>query len=92
MKMRKFIVDHCTNWRVPCGYSGHDKTIGMAEFVPTVANVRQAVKNFFPARQIDESSETVREMVKELTEYGIFTVPLVTEDEDLSEWLMFSAI
>lgn len=92
MKVRKFIVYYCSNEHVPCGYSGHDKTIGLAEFVPTVANVRQAVENFMPGREICEESETIAEMLEELFDLGIFSVPLVTEDEDLSEWLMFSAI
>ena len=45
-----------------------------------------------PGREICEESETIAEMLEELFDLGIFSVPLVTEDEDLSEWLMFSAI
>lgn len=92
MKMRKFIVYYCRNEHVPCGYSGSDKTVGLAEFVPTVANVRQAVKNFMPGKEIDEKTETLKEILHDLFEYGIFSVPLIPEYEELSESLMFNEI
>lgn len=92
MKVRKFVVYYCYNEHVPCGYSGHDSVVGLAEFKPTVANVRQAVKNFFPKAEIDEKSETLKEMLRELFDYGIFSVPLVTGDHDVSESLMFNEI
>ena len=92
MKMRKFIVYYCRNEHVPCGYSGSDKTIGLAEFVPTVSNVRQAVENFMPGREICEKTETIAEMLEELFDLGIFSVPLVTGDHDVSESLMFNEI
>lgn len=92
MKVRKFIVYYCYNEHVPCGYSGHDSVVGLAEFKPTVSNVRQAVKNFLPGREISEKSESLAEMLHDLFEFGIFSVPLVTGDCDVSESLMFNEI
>lgn len=73
MKVRKFIVELSTHEENLCGASfGHATTIGMAEFAPTVKNVRQAVKNFFPSREIDERDMTLAEQVQDSLEYGFF--------------------
>ena len=95
MKVRKFIVELSTHEENLCGASfGHATTIGMAEFAPTVKNVRQAVKNFFPSREIDERDMTLAEQVQDSLEYGFFSVDLKVPDcpEFYSESLTFMEV
>lgn len=84
MKARKFLVDFCFHDENLSGASfGHSTTIGMAEFVPTVENVRQAVKNFYPSREIDETDMTLAEQIHDSLEYGFFSVDLkIPENPD----------
>ena len=81
VKKRDFLVEFCTHEENLSGLRcGKSKGLGIYAMVPTVENVRKAVKDFLPEREIDESEMILTEQIHDSLEYGFFSVDLKVPD------------
>lgn len=58
------------------------RSVVLRRFVPTVENVKEAIRNYFPNELIDEKYDmSIKEQIADSLKFGFFSIALVCNEE-----------